>query len=99
MKAFTIVTFVAFIIGTFVWSISSSPDQSKPDNSPTPAEALAERLFEAASKHIVYVTSKGHSYHKKDCPTIARSKHVIETNEGECNAKDLQPCLVCRPNP
>ena len=60
------------------------------------AAATVQRPAAAEGKPRVYVTKKGNSYHKQDCPTIKGSE-VTKTTRKDAEAAGKKPCKVCKP--
>ena len=50
-----------------------------------------------SSSKTVYYTSSGKCYHRRNCATLKRSKHVKSTSRSTAKAKGLSACKVCKP--
>lgn len=58
-------------------------------------ENLEDRPY-GNPERTVYVTKSGHAYHSsRNCPTLARSKNIIETTVDEARSTGHDPCDVC----
>lgn len=45
----------------------------------------------------VYVTPSGAKYHRRSCPTIANSEHIIGYSPAVARRNGYFPCLKCEP--
>lgn len=50
---------------------------------------------QAAGTDIVYIAPTGEKYHKQNCSTLSRSKHLTQLTVDEALARGYTPCKVC----
>jgi micrococcal nuclease len=61
------------------------------------ASVMAEPGVQDPAKIVVYRTSSGQKYHRKDCPTLQNSKSVTAITLEEALKQSLEACTVCSP--